>query len=42
MKRVKHDTPEEKRTFWKLLTGNYIPAFAGIGVGLNTYNYGNK
>lgn len=42
MRRVKHNTPEEKETFWKLLTGNYIPAVTGIGVGLNTYNYGNK
>ena len=42
MRRVKHNTPEEKETFWKLLTGNYIPAVTGIGVGLNIYNYGNK
>lgn len=39
MKHVKRSTPEEKQTFWKVLTGNYIPSLLGASiVGTKTYN----
>lgn len=43
MKYVKRSTPEEKQTFWKILTGNYIPSFLGTSiVGTKTYNNNKK
>lgn len=43
MKHVKRSTPEEKQTFWKVLTGNYIPSFLGASiVGTKTYNNNKK
>lgn len=43
MKHVKRSTPEEKQTFWKILTGNYIPSLLGASiVGTKTYNNNKK
>lgn len=43
MKHVKRSTPEEKQTFWKVLTGNYIPSLLGASiVGTKTYNNNKK
>lgn len=43
MKYVKRSTPEEKQTFWKVLTGNYIPSLLGASiVGTKTYNNNKK
>lgn len=40
---VKRSTPEEKQTFWKVLTGNYIPSLLGASiVGTKTYNNNKK
>lgn len=33
---VKHTTPYQKQTFWKILTGNYIPVSAGVLFGTTT------
>lgn len=43
MQEVKRSTPEEKQTFWKVLTGNYIPSLLGASmVGTKTYNNNKK